>query len=351
MAGVQEFRLPPFPKGWFVICLSEELQAGQVLSRHFGGEEVVIYRTENGKAVVMDAYCPHLGAHFGHGGTVEGELLVCPFHHFCFDPSGKCVKTGYGTKAPPKAVVRSWPVNEIHGMVLAYSDVEGGAPEWGIPEVDFSGWSTPRFQEWRLESNPQEIAENGVDIGHFRAVHGYDEVKEIKGIETDGPLLTAKYGMSRVTPFMGGGKKVHVEFAVRQWGLGYALVHAHALEYGLHSRHFVCPTPIDGKDIFLRIGVSVQKSSFQPGKIHPLLKILPKGLLFPFVLNGYFKGYTKDVSDDFKIWKNKKYVHPPMLAQGDGPVIPYRKWTVQFYPKEYIPAKRSRGNIETTTNV
>ncbi|WP_459250257.1 Rieske 2Fe-2S domain-containing protein [Streptomyces youssoufiensis] len=47
-------------------------------------------------------YCPHLGAHPGHGGTVRGENLVCPCHHFRFDPEGACVRTGYGT-APPRA--------------------------------------------------------------------------------------------------------------------------------------------------------------------------------------------------------------------------------------------------------
>ena len=27
-----------------------------------------------------DAYCPHLGAHLGHGGIINGECIECPFH-------------------------------------------------------------------------------------------------------------------------------------------------------------------------------------------------------------------------------------------------------------------------------
>ena len=38
----------------------------------------------------------------GHGGTVEGELLRCPFHDFRFDTGGACVSTPYG-HAPPSA--------------------------------------------------------------------------------------------------------------------------------------------------------------------------------------------------------------------------------------------------------
>ena len=44
--------------------------------------------TTRGEAHVMDAFCPHLGAHLGHGGTVEGCELVCPFHGWKFDAEG-----------------------------------------------------------------------------------------------------------------------------------------------------------------------------------------------------------------------------------------------------------------------
>lgn len=34
----------------------------------------------SGTVSVFDAYCEHLGAHLGHGGRVDGENIVCPFH-------------------------------------------------------------------------------------------------------------------------------------------------------------------------------------------------------------------------------------------------------------------------------
>ena len=42
--------------------------------------EMIGWRTASGEAVVMDAYCEHLGAHLGYGGQVEGEVIQCPFH-------------------------------------------------------------------------------------------------------------------------------------------------------------------------------------------------------------------------------------------------------------------------------
>jgi phenylpropionate dioxygenase-like ring-hydroxylating dioxygenase large terminal subunit len=324
--------LPPYPSSWYLICPADELKAGQLKELQFCGHEAVAYRTASGKPLLVGAYCPHMGAHLGRGGQVKGEDLQCPFHGFCFDPSGQCVKTGYGTRAPKQARLRTWQVREVNGLLMAWHDELGLEPTWEIPPLEWGDWSPLRFRSWTINSHPQEIAENSVDIGHFRYVHGYDEVQVFQEAAPHGPVLKGRYGMSRVANFIGkGGKKVKAEFDFYEIGLGYALVEAEVPEYGLKSRHFVFPTPLDGKEINLTIAVSVHRQ-FSPQKIHPLLGLLPKGFLFKFIVDGYQREYTKDVSDDFHIWTNKTYVHPPALAQGDGPVIVYRKWAQQFYP-------------------
>jgi cholesterol 7-desaturase len=85
--------LPPFPNGWFAIAFSTEVKRGVVLSRRFLGHELVLFRTASGVAVVLDAHCPHLGAHLGDG-RIEGEADSLPVHGFCFAAAGACVKTG-----------------------------------------------------------------------------------------------------------------------------------------------------------------------------------------------------------------------------------------------------------------
>lgn len=63
------------------------------------GEQVAVFRAENGKAHVLDAYCPHLGANLAVGGRVLGDCLECPFHGWQFQGSdGKCVKVPYAEK-------------------------------------------------------------------------------------------------------------------------------------------------------------------------------------------------------------------------------------------------------------
>jgi len=320
--------LTPFPNSWYAVSFSVDLKPGKILTTRFCGDEVILFRTETGKAVMMEAYCPHLGAHFGHGGVVVKDTIVCPFHAFRFDENGKCIKTGYGTKPPPKANVKVWKVEEQHGVIFAYHGKKS-LPDWQIPTLNNKNWSAFKFHKWRLKSNPQEIAENSVDIGHFRLVHGYTNIRVIEPLKTNGSLLTASYGFSRKAPI--GNKTIDVEFSIQQWGLGYALVDAHTLNYNMHSRHLVMPSPIDGTDIYLRIGVSVRKD-LQLSKIHPLLDLLPLKLLVPLICNTYLKHFKDDVYDDFKIWKNKICIDKPRLAKGDGPIMRYRKWAAQFHP-------------------
>ncbi|MDT5411541.1 MAG: hypothetical protein QOG14_3761, partial [Mycobacterium sp.] len=62
-----------FPTGWFIIGFASDLAAGEVKRVHYFGEEMVLFRTESGEVNVLDAYCQHLGANMGVGGTVEGE--------------------------------------------------------------------------------------------------------------------------------------------------------------------------------------------------------------------------------------------------------------------------------------
>ena len=42
-------------------------------------------------------------------------------------------------------------------------------------------------------------------------------------------------------------------------------------------------------------------------------------------------GLTSGVSQDLPIWENKRYRERPILCEGDGPIMQYRKWAAQFY--------------------
>ena len=64
----------PIPFGWFFVHYSDDLKIGDVKTLRYFGQDLVLFRNEGGAAGMLDAYCPHLGAHLGHGGQVVKEL-------------------------------------------------------------------------------------------------------------------------------------------------------------------------------------------------------------------------------------------------------------------------------------
>lgn len=75
----------PIPMGWYFVDFSKNLGDQEVRNVNLLDQEWVLFRTEQGNVGMNDPYCPHLGAHIGHGGEVCGENIRCPFHHWQFD--------------------------------------------------------------------------------------------------------------------------------------------------------------------------------------------------------------------------------------------------------------------------
>ena len=55
----------PIPFGWYAVAFSDELSIKEVKPLYFFAKDLVLYRTETGIPVLLDAFCPHLGAHLG----------------------------------------------------------------------------------------------------------------------------------------------------------------------------------------------------------------------------------------------------------------------------------------------
>ena len=101
----------PVPNGWFIVAEAKDLLPGEVRSLYLFGRDLVLYRTAGGVPRMVDAHCPHLGAHLGVGGKVEGECLQCPFHGWSFGEDGQCVDIPYSDSPhiPSTAHARSFP--------------------------------------------------------------------------------------------------------------------------------------------------------------------------------------------------------------------------------------------------
>ena len=296
------------------------------------GKKIVAWRTDDGEVCVADATCPHLGASLEpqFGGKVQNNELVCPFHGFRYGPDGLCVGTPSGPIQKPLSL-HTYPVDEIHGVVMGYFHPEGTAPNWTIPELDQEGWTPFVHESQVIKTHPQETAENGVDVAHLALVHSYNDVTGGRTLHIDGQLLQNRFNMSRhVGPTKWLGFKIDVKAVVSIWGLGYSLIEPNIPEAGVSFRLLAMSTPIDGEKIEF---VMAMQSDFieRPNVLIPGLSLIPKRLLRSLALRAFFDVYKNDISQDFDIWENKKYLVRPRLAHMDGAIMQYRNYCAQFY--------------------
>ena len=159
-----------FSQTWFPLCLSSELEPGDLRGESFLDGKVVAFRGEDGKVRVMSAYCPHVGADLSVGCVVENRLQ-CAFHKWEYDTQGSCVKTAIGYKPPPSAQLFKFPSVEHYGVVWVFN---GNEPLWQLPEFDRPSehlvFRSYRFPEY-FQCDPWVFAANTPDMQHLKVVH------------------------------------------------------------------------------------------------------------------------------------------------------------------------------------
>jgi nitrite reductase/ring-hydroxylating ferredoxin subunit/putative sterol carrier protein len=310
------FPFPSFPRGWFVVALSSDVAPGEVKTVHYFGQDIVLFRGEDGRVAAVDRTCPHLGAHLG-GGKVQRNCLRCPFHDWAFDGSGRCVDVPYAKKIPPRAAVRTWPLREQNGVIFVYHCPRGEPPAWEVPPLEEEGWTPNRAIRWEISSHPQEIAENTVDIAHLGPVH-HAIAAEFLELEQREHFMRVVLRMTvSGAPIQMPDEINDVELDVHLHGLGSVVSNTHVLTAGLRTRQRIYPTPVDQERVAI-FGVNNIKAMPDPGYTREIDEI-------------FFSAFIADFPRDFPIWENKAYLDRPLLVAGDGPVGRYRRWARQFY--------------------
>lgn len=319
----------PYPDGWFAVAFADELPPGRMLRRRFMGEDLVVYRTRSGVLRVVEPYCPHLGAHLGYGGWVEGEEIVCPFHHYAFETGGACVRTGYGTR-PPIARLVQREVREINGAILVWHHASGAPPAWEVPAQSTEGFPPPFRHMATIVDHPQDVVENAIDTGHIGPVHNYLHARVRRPFEAHGPSFTIAASGDRVFPLLGPAE---IAFDIVVHGLGHIWVEATIPRLRAAARWLAMATPIDPRHVEFRFCVSLRVGR-DPGGSRAQL------LLSWLLTHGLGPAFRSDLRQDFPIWEHKVYVERPRLAKGDGPIPAYRRWAEQFYSQPTVPNGR-----------
>ena len=313
------FPFPRYPNGWFQVAYSDELPPGGVMPLADFGKHMVLYRGQDGQPFVLDAYCPHLGAHLGYGGKVHGESIACPFHGWEFNGGGQCTAVPYAKNMPPKVangqeVINSYPVVERNQVIWAWYHPQRVAPMWELEEAaEFSSdeWTPVQRFDWKINVAPQETGENAVDAAHFQFVHGTTGVPKGSTV-FDGLKRTSEYRM-QVPKIDDQGQLVPGEFGeVHLVSSGNIQRFRGQFEATLLSASL----PISSNRMHMKFAFTHPKN-LSPGK-----KLLADLAIAEI---------CRQVEGDIPIWEHKIYLDNPTLCDGDGPIAQYRKWFKQFY--------------------
>jgi phenylpropionate dioxygenase-like ring-hydroxylating dioxygenase large terminal subunit len=307
---------PGYPDGWFQVAFSDEVAPGRVLPCHYFGRELVVFRTASGMPQVLDAYCAHLGAHLGYGGTVTGECIRCPFHAWEYDGDGTCRHIPYSERIPTAARVRSYPTTEHAGLVYAWYSEVGAAPWWEPPDLEEHAdpaWTGYRIERYTIKGTPMEITENVFDVPHSQFVHvnaGGTAIPEAE-FTLDGHTAEVR---TRVELPVNGGKTQH---SATMHGLGIVVSRSH----GRGSKAYLTTmTPIDPESVEVRFAMMVCRSTEDD----------PTGEIGLASIDGSLAAFEQDIP----IWEHKRFIERPVLCDGDNGVARFRVWSRQFYPDE-----------------
>ena len=127
---------------WYPIVRSEDLSMETPEKVTVLGANLVAFRDEQGEPHVLSDTCVHRGASLGgawsagdHVPRIVNGCIVCPYHGWEFGGDGQCKNIpsiGYGQKAPARAKVDSYPVEEKYGIIFAFL---GDLPEEERPPL------------------------------------------------------------------------------------------------------------------------------------------------------------------------------------------------------------------------
>lgn len=276
----------------------------------------------------MTAFCPHMGAHLGHGGKVDKCNIVCPYHGWVWSSEGTSVKVpATGKPSTAERRIRKWSVVETNGIIWLWHDAQGREPLYEPPEerrhehnfLPVSEHTIYRHEKAHL--HPQFTMENVVDIDHLIFVHG-------------STLIPEERVKDHLPEIVKNGDRIHVNYPAPNTlneviGIGVIRVDFQddpERPWRTPTRVYANTTPIDDEysDIFGTVFVEQDREAENGDQ-----DIIPVGRSKKRIAE---QAYQNQV--DFFIWDNMVYMNRAPYAPLEGKLfLTMRRWAEQFYPQ------------------
>lgn len=330
---MRSFPSDEMAEGWYVIGWSGDFQIGASVPLSYFGQDLVAFRGHSGELHVLDAHCPHLGAHLGYGGKVEGDCIRCPFHGWLYDSRGQNADIPYGELRPmPGVRLHAWETREVDGVALVYYSPSGGPAVHPAP-ASFARQDGPLWpltaamtRVWRnVPMAPLVFAENSVDAAHFKYIHHAAAVPEITDF---GPgegvfrgCVKLRFGGDRVSTWATPQGPVDGEVLTESWSVGIGWSRLIAFDDVVHSTGVTPVTPYTS-DLFSTTWVPRLRGDGSE--------------LTEVIRDRWVNEQNSQVDADIVIWSHQSYVAKPPLERSEvAPTRAFRQWARQFYEAQH----------------
>ncbi|SIT35504.1 Rieske (2Fe-2S) domain protein [Paraburkholderia ribeironis] len=155
------------PDHWYPLAWSREVKRGKTHGVTFAGDPIVLARAESGKVFALEDRCAHRQVPL-HQGVVEGESIRCGYHGWTYDCSGQCIDVPYlGRDRLPNGV-RSYPCQEVEGLIFVFPGDAALAEQRPLPSFDSVSdrkYKTRRFGR-PVNCHYSFMHENLMDMNH-----------------------------------------------------------------------------------------------------------------------------------------------------------------------------------------
>ena len=160
---------------WQPIGLSEELPPGGApVPIKALGEELVLFRDEQGRPGLIGLHCPHRGADLSYGRLEDGGLR-CIYHGWLYDVTGRCLEQPgepAGSTFHERIKHTAYPCHEVAGGIFAYMG-PGEPPLFPAYEFLQAGEGFTYTTKYHHDCNYLQGNEGNIDPGHLSFLHRF----------------------------------------------------------------------------------------------------------------------------------------------------------------------------------
>jgi phthalate 4,5-dioxygenase oxygenase subunit len=322
------------------------------------GEDLVLFRDEQGRIGLMGLQCPHRGADLSYG-RVENGGLRCLYHGWLFDINGNCLDMPAEPEAIAskyKAEVRhtAYPCVERGGLIFAYMG-KGAAPVF--PNYEFLNAEEPhRFVSMaRIDCNYLQGLEGEVDPAHLSYLHRPIARKDTRSVPgSDKPA--DQFYKEQLSPELSTER---TDFGMRI----YSVREADAQHQYLRITNFVMPNKAaivgdvgrigEGFSVFFHVPIDDYnhwRIELTHNRVRPLDKdkyasemereLLPDRSKVRNRSNRYLQDRTAMKTDNFNGMGDSFLVHDSFATETQGPIFDRSKEFLGSSDKCVVAARR-----------